>query len=475
MKKLRLFLVNVGMRSRLYPLVSPPMGPLYLAAWLRDRFALDIQIVNQRVDNHSCEDIVRMATSFDADIVGLGVMTPHAHMLPPIIAGLRAAAPNTRIVLGGPHISAFGAAVLEKAPADAAVAGEGERSMEMLLEAHLGGGDYSAIPGLLWRDGSGAVVVNPGATPIVDDVDSIPMPAYDLIDPTRYWRLQSMPPIPRRRYISLVSSRGCPYGCMWCHNIFGRGFRAHSPERIVDEIVHYKKQYGVADIEFLDDCFNLRPQRVFDFSEMLLQRNGPIKIAFPNALRADLLSEDVLDALAKAGTYFSSFALESASERIQEMTHKRLHIGRFLETVACAVDKKIFTNGFMMIGFPGETAEEMELTIKTASESQLHTASFFTVTPFPGTPLFDYVQEHLPDRVEHINYSAMDFCQMRINLSDVSDNMLYYYQRKANRDFFSRPNRLYRILRDFPQPHLLPLYIPIVLNRTFKGLFSRDA
>jgi anaerobic magnesium-protoporphyrin IX monomethyl ester cyclase len=379
------------------------------------------------------------------------------------------------IVLGGPHISAFGAAALETAPADAAVAGEGERSMEMLVAARLGGGDLASIPGLFWRDADGTVVVNPGTAPIVEDVDTIPMPAYDLIDPTRYWHRQSMPPIPRRRYISLVSSRGCPYGCMWCHNIFGRGFRAHSPERIIEEIALYKKKYGVDDIEFLDDCFNLQRQRVFDFSEQLLKKEGRIKIAFPNALRADLLDADSVNALADAGAYFSSFALESASERIQELTSKRLNIAKFLEAVRLSAARGIFTNGFMMIGFPSETVEEMELTIKTAAESDLHTASFFTVTPFPGTPLFDYVREHLADRVSHINYSEMDFCQMRINLSNVSDKTLYYYQRKATRDFFLRPGRLYRILRDFPQPHLLPLYVPIVLNRAFKGVFSRDA
>ncbi len=465
-------MVNVGLRSTLYPLVSPPMGPLYIAAWLRDRFPLEIQIVNQRLDNPSFEQVARMAAAFDADIVGLSVMTPFAYAIPEMVAAVREARPDTKIILGGPHISAFGASVLETALADAAVAGEGERSMEMFLEAYLGDGDYSKIPGLMWRNEEGAVILNDGHAPIVEDIDTIPMPAYDLIDPTRYWRQQSMPPIPRRKYISLVSSRGCPYGCWWCHNIFGRGFRAHSPERIVEEITYYKKTYGVDDIEFLDDCFNLNKKRVFDFSDLLLKQNGPIKIAFPNALRADLLDEETVGALADAGTYFSSFALESASTRIQEMTQKRLNIENFLEAVRMAVNKKIFANGFAMLGFPGETEAEMEHTIRTASESALHTASFFTVTPFPGTPLFDYVKENLADRIGHIDYSNMDFCQVCVNLSGVSDETLYYYQRKATRDFFLRPERLYRIMRDFPQPHLLPLYIPIVLNRAFKGLFS---
>jgi anaerobic magnesium-protoporphyrin IX monomethyl ester cyclase len=123
-----------------------------------------------------------------------------------------------------------------------------------------------------------------------------------------------------------------------------------------------------------------------------------------------------------------------------------------------------------MLGFPGETVEEMELSIRTAATSALHTASFFTVTPFPGTPLFNYVQEHMSDRISNIDYAGIDYSMMRVNLSSVPDETLFYYQRKANRDFFLRPGRLYRLFRDYPQPHLLPLYIPIVLNRIFKGL-----
>lgn len=470
MNKLRLFLLNLGLRSHVYPFNSPPMGALYLAAWLRKRFPLDIKIVNQRVENLSYEKVVRIAVAFNADIVGITVMTPFAHALPILISSLKSAKPDTKIVLGGPHISAFGASVLDFVPADAAVSGEGEQSMEMIIDALQGNGDFSGIPGLIWRSQEGEVVTNPGIAPIINDIDTIPMPAYDLIDPTQYWHHQSMPPIPRRRYISLVSSRGCPYGCTWCHNIFGRGFRAHSPERIVEEITYYKKNYGVDDVEFLDDCFNLQRQRVFGFAEQLLKRNGPIKIAFPNALRADLLDQDTIGALAAAGTYYSSFALESASKRIQELTLKRLNIEKFLEAVRLAVRKKIFTNGFMMMGFPGETMEEMELTIKTAAESELHTGSFFAVTPFPGTRLFDYVQQHLPDRISKINDSEMDYFRTRINLSGVPDKTFYYYQRKAMRDFFLHPRRLYRILRDFPQPHLLPLYIPLVFSRAFKGL-----
>jgi anaerobic magnesium-protoporphyrin IX monomethyl ester cyclase len=455
----------------LYPLATPPLGILYIAAYLRSKFPLEIKVVNQRLEGCSFETLARMALDFRADIIGLSCMTPTAHGLTPIINAIRAEQPEAFIVVGGPHVSAFGPDVLLETKADVAIAGEGELSMEMLLEAFHTGSGFEHIPGLTYRNNTGEIITNPGQTPVIQDLDILPLPAYDLIDVRHYWYIQSMPPIPRRKYLSLLSSRGCPYACMWCHNIFGRHFRAHSPERIVEEVVYFKKKYGIDDIEFVDDSFNLDSRRVLEFSKLLLKINGPIKIAFPNALRADLLDEPTIDALVHAGTYFSSFALETGSPRIQELTGKRVNIPKFLDALAYAVSKRIFTNGFLMLGFPTETEAEMEETIRIATESQLHTASFFTVTPFPGTGLYDFAQRYFPEKLSKINYSDMNLCQVRVNMSEVSDDRLYYYQRKAERTFFRKPNRLYRILRDYPQPHRLPLYAPILVDRMLKGLF----
>lgn len=472
MKKLRIFLANLGLRSPLYQLTTPPMGLLYLAAYVRERLPVEICIVNQRMEGCSNESLAKMAVDFNADVVGLGCITPAAQGMPVVAKAVRAALPDAKIIIGGPHVSAFGPVVMEDIPADVAFAGEAERSLAMYLEALLGDESLDAIPGLIWRTASGEVVVNPGSMPIVEDLDSLPMPAYDLIDLPRYWHVQSIAPIPRRRYVSMVTSRGCPYGCMWCHNIFGRGFRAHSPERVVEEIGVYTKRYNINDIEFLDDCFNLKRERVLGVAELLKKKDINIKIAFPNGVRADLLDEETMDALAESGMYFCSFALESASPRIQKLTRKNMNLEKFLHAVKLAADKKIFTNGFMMLGFPDETEEEMRATIKMATESKLHTGSFYTVTPFPGTPLYEYALDHYPDKLTAVNYSNMDFCAMRANLSSVSDEKLYYYQRLANRTFFLQPNRLYRIFRDYPQRSLLPLYIPIVADRMFKGLFA---
>lgn len=450
------------------------MGILYLAAYLRVKFDLDILLVNQRVENHTNQDLIRLAADFRADIVGFGCLTPASHALPELTLGVRKRLPNALIMLGGPHASSFGPGVLRDTAADVAVNGEGELTFEAVVHAWKEGSDFSSIPGLMWRDRSSEVITNPGPSLVIQDLDSLPFPAYDLIDLSRYWRLQSMPPIPRRRYASLVSSRGCTYRCSWCHDVFGRKFRAHSPERIVDEIQYYSDTYGIRDFEFLDDIFNHKRQRMIDFSELITQRGLRTRLAFPNGIRTDTLTKGDVDALVSAGTYFCSFALESGSPRIQEEMGKRLNIPRFLQGVEWSAKQGVFTNGFMMLGFPTETAAEMQQTIDVASNSALHTASFFTATPFPNTKLHDIVRRTQPEKLDNLNYDDKDFATFPFNLSAEPDQVFFHFQRKANRQFYAHPRRLYRILRDFPQPHLLPLYAPILLGRLTKGLLGRE-
>ena len=312
MKRLRVFLANLGRRASVTsPCSTPPMGILCLAAYLRSKLDVDLLLMDQRVENASVESVVQRAADFGAGIVGLSLMTPFASMLGPVTQGLRAALPEAFIVVGGPHVSAFEAGALAGNVADAAVSGEGESALEQLIRAHQAGADLTSIPGLLRRNGGGAITRNPGAAPIIEDLDTLPFLAYDLLDIRKYRRVQSHAHMPPRQYLSLFSSRGCPCKCIYCHRVFGKRFRANSPERLVAEIEHYAKVFGVTDIEFLDDIFNFDPKRVFAICDLIAKRNLKLRINFPNAVRTDALTEEVVDALVGAGLYHSCFALES--------------------------------------------------------------------------------------------------------------------------------------------------------------------
>lgn len=468
MKRTRIFFASVGGPQH-YNQHNPPIGLLYLAAWLREKFPLEIRVVSQRVDRLGCDALVELIRDFKPDIVGLSSMTPQAHFLPDIVGGIKDSMPEVLVVLGGPHVSAVREAALSETNADLAVAGEGERSMEQIVSAWISGSDMSSIPGLMRRTIEGLVVTNPGSPPMIEDLDTLPFPAYDLIDIQKYWSLNSQMLLPYpRKYIMLFTSRGCPYGCTYCHSIFGRRVRMYSAERMVEEIRHFSKSYNMDEVLFYEDCFNANRKRVLDFSSLLLKEHGPIKIVFPNGMRADILDEEVIDALVQAGTYQSSLALETGSPRLQKFIEKNLDIHKFLQTVKMFTDRRVFTHAFAMMGFPTETESELKETIRVASESRLHTAEFYTVIPFPNTALSTYVKEHSPEKLSGISFANEEYWHSRTNLSAIPDELLFYYQRKAYGQFYFKPGRLYRILRDYPKPAYLPSRIPEIVYRMSK-------
>ena len=206
------------------------------------------------------------------------------------------------------------------------------------------------------------------------------------------------------------------------------------------------------------------------YADLLLQDIGKVKTIFPNGLRADLVDEETVDGLVATGMYYASLALESGVPRIQEFMGKRLDIPKFQKAAAICAERHVFTNGFVMLGFPTETAEEIEETIRVASESKLHIASFFRVTPFPGTSLHEYVSTNSPEKLVDLRYINMEYWCARVNLSTITDDAFEELLGKANRDFYLRSERIYRILRDYPKPLLLPTYLPTFLKRALTGI-----
>jgi radical SAM superfamily enzyme YgiQ (UPF0313 family) len=468
MRPLKIFLASLGFRKSVLGTI-PPLGIMYIAAYLRTKFNVEIRIVNQKINNMPDDELVKQAKEFGADVIGLSMLTTNAYSLPYTTRNLKAALPDTLIVIGGPHVSAFGAKSLEGNLADVAVPYEGELAFEAVINAHFNGGNMAGVPGI-FRRAEGTIVSNPGITPFVENLDSLPFPAYDLVDLKPYWNVPAMTSLMRRKYVSLFTSRGCPFRCIYCHRIFGDRLRVHSAQRVIEEIKFYIRDYGVNDFEFHDDVFNHDKRRLFEICGLIAKLDSKVKLSFPNGLRFDELNTDSIDALTDAGIYHCACPLESGSPRIQKLIGKNLNIRKYLENVKYMTSKRIFTLGFVMMGFPTETEEDLRQTIETACISRLHTATFFTLTLFPGTKIYDIVLKNNPGKLKNINYDDNEYAHMKYNFSDVPDKEFFYYQRKAYRDFYMNPSRIFRITRDFRQTRSLPLFIPEYFKRLLKGI-----
>ena len=267
------------------------------------------------------------------------------------------------------------------------------------------------------------------------------------------------------KYMSLFSSRGCPYHCIYCHNIFGKKFRFRSAESLFNEIRHLYDVYKIPDFEIFDDIFNFDRNRLFEFCDLIIESGMKITIAFPNGLRGDLLDEQQLSKLKQAGVIFIAFAIETGSPRMQKIIKKNVQLEKIKKNIEIAHSLRIHSHGFFMIGFPGETVEEMKMTVDFMLSSKLHTSALFAVMPFEGTELGEITKKmgKMPVSDFLMNYHKEDF----INLTDVPSKEVNRIRRQALLKFYLNPIRLYVLLRDFPDKGELGRLIRLFFKRLF--------
>jgi radical SAM superfamily enzyme YgiQ (UPF0313 family) len=457
--------------------VSPPLGVMSLAAYLREKAGADVRILDLKFLPKPLAAVRDAVQSLSPDLVGISALTAEARVMHRVAQDVRAVAPGVLLVAGGPHPTAFPEDTLAPGHIDAAVLGEGEETLLELAQRAAEDGHAARsqeclrqIRGIAFSPHS----VRTPRRPFIQDLDALPFPAWDLVNLEPYWKRGSMASIGHRPYMAIFTSRGCPFRCSYCHNLFGKQFRARSPASVVEEISRIGKSLGVRDIEWFDDIANLDRKRMNGILEGLLQRDMHPRLSFPNALRTDLLGEDTVDLLKKVGTGEISIAVESACDRIQRLVGKHLDLEKVRTNIDRLTRRRIFTRGFFMLGFPTETEAEIRQTIDFASSSSLHLALFFAVNPFAGTRIRQQFLEadRLAPDTTTIDY---EYFGAPFNGSTVDDATFRNLYRTAYARFYANPVRMARIARDRPYKMDIPARVAALLTRvvSFRRLTER--
>lgn len=453
------------------PQIAQPLGYMYLASHLRRHGYWNLRIIDVPAQAIPWARVLTEARNDPPDIIFLTVCTVDMSRVKRFSRLFAEAAPGTMQLVGGPHPTGDPAGVLRDLPAVcAAVFGEGEDTTLEALHALEPGcrGDLSTIRGLAFRDGDGQTVVNP-PRPLPPTLDDDLWPAYDLIDVPSYFRRARMGVLYKRReYMTLTTSRGCTHGCRFCHEIFGRVWRAQSADRVVSEMEYLVRKHGIREFQMADDLFNGSRKRVLDICEGILRKKLDVTICCANGLRADRLSDEEIDAMHAAGTWRICVAPETASLRLQKLSGKRIDLDSVRHVIQRCVQRGIFTSGFFMIGFPTETREELEATIRWALDSKLHTANFFRVIPFPGCRMRGDAEA----AGLNVDNDALDFegGGSSFNLSTLPDDLIERRHREVMRAFYGDPRRMARIAAVMPLHHRLwPLYLQEALVRVGLG------
>jgi len=438
----RCLLVKASHRNALEHGMVPPLGLLYLAAVLQERGRHEVRILDLRLRRDWKDALRRCLLEFDPQVVGISAISMEYRNGLEVAREVRAWRSDRGLLVGGPHASALPRETLRETAADAVIIGEAEEVIEPVVQALAQREPVPALPGVVTPETDGPLSAAPRP-----DLDSLPLPAWELIEIEPYFRYPSMTSVGPYRYMVMATSRGCPFHCVFCHEVHGKRVRVRNLDSVADEVSMIERRLGRGMVDILDDLFNLRSRHAQGVLEIFAKTDGRLRPAFGNGLRADHLDKDLLDLLRDCRSPEVSVAIESASPRIQKAIGKNLNLEAARHAIRGIADRGLYSVGFFMLGFPGETREEMEQTIRFSVEEPVTHAQFHRVIPFPGTALASMAPSWAKNAE---SWEFESFFSSRMNLSAVSDEELQAMIRRAYCSFYLRPRKVIGILKRHP-------------------------
>ncbi len=356
----------------------PPLSLAYLASMIREEH--DVKIIDSMAEDLTFKDLKGIIKDYNPDLIGLTATTSmmlDAYKVADIAKEINE---NIKIVLGGPHVTFLPEKTLEECKhIDYIVRGEGEYTFRELVDALHKNKDLKDIKGLTFRE-NGRIISNPPRE-LIKNVDEIPVPSYDLLPMDRY-KADGI------KFGTIITSRGCPFNCIFCSSSlqFGKKWRGHSVERIIEELSILKDEYHRKSIEFLDDTFTLVKSRVIELSKRI--REEKIDLIWSASSRVDTFSKEIAGSMKKGGAHTIYFGIESGTQKILNFIGKGITLEQSIRSVKNARNAKLHTLGSFIIGFPQENREDIKKTISFSRKIGVDFAQFTLATPYPGTKLW---------------------------------------------------------------------------------------
>ena len=425
---------NVEVMKRL-DITTPPLGLGYLASVLRKE-GFKVKIIDDAVEKLGLNKLLNKVKN--ALIVGITSTTPTFNAALKYAQKIKNRFPEIFVVLGGVHVTFMPYDALKHEFVDAVCAGEGEHTLREVAERVERGKTLEGVKGLIYKE-DGKIIDNGKREPI-QDLDSLPFPAYDLMPLDRYTVLGH-----RMEHFPMISSRGCPFGCRYCSSslFMGRKFRARSAENVVDEVEWLVNEFKAQYIAFSDDTFTLNRKRVEEICRELINRG--IEVEWSCSSRVDTINRSILEKMKRAGCSAIYYGVESASPAILRYYRKKINLDMVEKAVKLTKEFGIMTICSFIIGSPYETKEDMKATLRFALKLDPDYAQFSILTPYPGTEIYEEAKEKgLLLSTNFDDYTAGKPVLRNIYMSpeEISRFLKYCYLR-----FYLRPKFILRELR----------------------------
>jgi radical SAM superfamily enzyme YgiQ (UPF0313 family) len=425
-----------GDKTNRYPIL------LCYTATLLKKNGYDVSFIDSVIQDFDVEQTLSEITKLNPEIIFIETATPTYNFDIELVARIKERFSYIKVLMAGSHVTMFPEKCIEESKVDFVVKGEHDMVTLNLVNALNEKKSFEKIKGICFKKND--KIVNNKNESLIEDLDSLPFPDRNLI-PHQWYAEGHVKNFP---FTFVMAARGCPNRCAFClwPNIFyNHRVRVRSPKNIVDELEWLINEYGMKEIFFDDDTFNISKSRVMDICNEMLNRN--VKIVWGCSGRVDCIDEEMLMIMKKVGCKLICFGVESANEKTLEKTHKGITLDMARNAVRLTQKAKIVAHVNLMIGFPWETKIEMENTINFGLELNADTVQYSLVFPHPGSEMYEWaLKENWFYEDALNNYSMFDMTSGPVLKTEVSREELVNIVSKAHAKFFLRPGYIFRQL-----------------------------
>lgn len=419
----------------------PPIGLLYVASYVLENTGHKVDVLDTQAEKLSYDQIEERIRKTSPDVVGIQTLT--FTLCDSILTAKRVKKvnPDIRVVLGGPHVFLYPEETLKIPEVDYIVLGEGEKYFADLLECVEKEKSPSGLEGVGFIQNGEPVLQFPRQ--FVQDLDSLPHPRRELLPVKNYGSILARGSV----VTTLISSRGCPFQCIFCDRPhLGKTFRYRSARNVVDEMKKCR-DLGINEIIFYDDTMTIKRERVMEICRLLKEEK--VDVMWDVRAHINTMDEEMLREMRSAGCIRIHYGIESGNPKIVKTLRKNIDLDHAKDIFQATRKAGIQTLGYFILGNPGETEKEIRDTIDYSLKLDADYVHISVMTPFPGTRLYrmgleegiltnDYWREYARN-------PSPDFVPM-VWEENFSAEELYDWVIKAYKAFYKRPGYLIRSL-----------------------------
>ncbi len=413
-----------------------PLGIGYLAAVL-EKNGYDVNVIDCQALKLSLIEVENELLKHKPDIVGLTSTTLTYNSALKIIEVAKKALPNCVTVIGGPHVTFWDEEAFQECPyLDVVVRREGEYTLLELVQRLEAGKTFHDVIGTTCRN-DGKILKNPNR-PYIENIDELPFPAVHLFPVEHFNKYGNI-------IFPVMTSRGCVYWCDFCTAVrmFGRKYRMRSPKKVVDELEMLHKKYGEKQYTFYDDAFTVDQARTNEICDEILKRG--LNIRWDCETRVDMVSKELLLKMRKAGCIAVWYGVEAGSQKVRDAMGKGINKQQTLNAFKWTQDAGMIAVASIILGFPGETKETAWESVKLLKEINPDEIGIYIATPYPGTPMYDYVKKM--GWLKIYDFDRYDTATPIFESPTMGMKELKEIHDKAHQSFYIRPLYIMRAFR----------------------------